>query len=94
MVDNAIFWLGDQRDPKTITLDANGTDFFVSDTGPGIARRDRQAIFERGFTRKPGGTGLGLFISREALKQEGFQLLLDKQQETVGATFIIRKEDS
>jgi signal transduction histidine kinase len=65
LVDNAIYWVGDQRGPKTITLDANERDLIVSDTGPGIARRDRQAIFERGFTRKPGGTGLGLFISRE-----------------------------
>jgi signal transduction histidine kinase len=94
LVDNAIYWVGDQRGPKTITLDANERDLIVSDTGPGIARRDRQAIFERGFTRKPGGTGLGLFISREGLKAEGYELLLDDQDETNGAKFMIREEDS
>ncbi|HAW53259.1 MAG TPA: ATP-binding protein [Flavobacteriales bacterium] len=90
LVDNAIFWLKDHSLPREIKLDANGVEFFVSDNGPGISNRDREAIFELGFTRKPGGRGMGLYISREVLKKENFQLrLLDKKGKKDGATFII-----
>jgi two-component system sensor histidine kinase PilS (NtrC family) len=37
----------------------------VADRGPGISAADADRIFEPFFTRRPGGTGLGLFLSRE-----------------------------
>lgn len=93
LVDNAIFWLKDQQTPRKIKLDAKGYDFIVSDNGPGVPSRDRDAIFELGFTRKPGGRGMGLYISREVLKNEGYQLQLSDNSDT-GAVFIIRPIDS
>ncbi|HUV13516.1 MAG TPA: ATP-binding protein, partial [Acidobacteriota bacterium] len=57
LVDNAIFWLQDQLPPREIHLEADAEAFIVRDTGPGISRRDREAVFELGFTRKPGGRG-------------------------------------
>lgn len=36
----------------------------VSDTGAGIAPEDLPHVFERGFTRRPEGEGMGLFIVR------------------------------
>ena len=59
----------------------------VTDNGPGVAPRDREAIFELGFTRKPGGRGLGLHISREVLEKIGYSLQLDPPGPTPGATF-------
>jgi signal transduction histidine kinase len=93
LVDNAIFWLKDQQTPRKIKLDAKGDNFIVSDNGPGVPNRDRDAIFELGFTRKPGGRGMGLYISREVLKNEGYQLQLADNSDT-GAVFIIRPIDS
>ena len=49
----------------------------VSDTGPGIAARDREALFERfkqvgdTLTGKPQGTGLGLPICKEIIEHHG-----------------------
>jgi signal transduction histidine kinase len=46
----------------------------VSDTGPGIRREDMPMLFqkfsqiERGLERKPGGSGLGLIISKEIVE--------------------------
>lgn len=78
LVDNASFWLADRPQPRTIRLDRIGDTLIVEDTGPGIPRRDRPYIFEPGFTRKPAGRGLGLFISREVLRRNGYRLAVDE----------------
>lgn len=74
LVDNATFWLANRPQPRMISLDLSGQTLIVEDTGPGIPKRDRSYIFEPGFTRKPGGRGLGLFISREVLRRNGYRL--------------------
>jgi signal transduction histidine kinase len=88
LVDNAIFWLKDRPLPRTINLTTHEDCFQVSDNGPGVPARDREAIFDIGFTRKPGGQGLGLFISREILAKVGCEITL-LTSEKGGATFRI-----
>jgi signal transduction histidine kinase len=91
LVDNAIFWLKDHPLPRIIKLDIiGGSTLVVSDNGPGIHVRDREVIFERGFTRKPGGRGMGLKISREVLDREGWELTLADSKPGEGATFLIK----
>lgn len=92
LVDNALHWLEEYRGPRSIVLDADGADFTVTDSGPGIPARDADRIFELGFTRKPGGTGYGLSISREALRAEGFTLTLDPPGASRGARFRIGRD--
>ena len=78
LMDNAIFWLSQQnpQHERRIQLDERDGALRVSDTGPSIDPRDREAIFEPGFSRKPGGRGIGLHIGREALRRVGFDLQL------------------
>ena len=80
LVDNAIFWLSQQNPQRerSIKLDERGGTLLVADTGPGVNTRDREAIFECGFSRKPGGRGMGLHIGRESLRRVGFDLELIK----------------
>ena len=87
LVDNAIFWLSQQNpeQPRRITLDEREGTMLIRDTGPGIGVRDREAIFDFGFSRKPGGRGLGLHIGRESLRRVGFDLRLFNGDD--GATF-------
>ena len=95
LVDNAAYWLsslGEGRE-RQITLDATGHDLMVKDSGPGIHPRDYEAVFEYGFTRKPGGTGMGLAIARDTLRSAGYDLLLPSPQPETGATFVVRKAD-
>lgn len=96
LVDNAMFWLKDRPQPRLIRLDAEGADLLISDTGPGVSKRDRDVIFDLGFTRKPGGRGLGLHISRDALAHVGYDLTLEPSVKGQGATFRIspREEPS
>ena len=89
LIDNAIWWLTDYRGERVITLDAAPGRMIVEDTGPGVAERDREAIFESGFSRKPGGSGYGLYISREVLQREGMTLELAPAKADIGAQFVI-----
>lgn len=89
LVDNAIFWMKDVPGPRVITFDFDGKALTVSDTGPGIAPRHREAIFEMGFTMKPGGRGLGLHVSRQVLKREGYDLSVVESGAGRGAVFRI-----
>ena len=94
IIDNAFFWLKDVNDGKEIVLDANSDGFLVSNNGPSINRRDARAIFDRGFTRKPGGRGLGLFISRSALRKEGMDIDLIPNSQNRGVNLIIKWQRS
>jgi signal transduction histidine kinase/DNA-binding transcriptional ArsR family regulator len=92
LVDNAIFWLKDRSagEPRDINLDYEQEAFIVSDSGPGIPERDRKSIFELGFSRKPGGRGMGLHISREVLSRVNYCLDLTASKIGEGARFIIK----
>ena len=76
LVDNAIYWLKNHRQPRTITLDNDAEGMMVANNGPKIPARDREAIFDLRFTRKPSGRGLGLYISRNTLAKAGYSLTL------------------
>ena len=53
--------------------------FCVSDDGPGIPAEDRARVFEPFFTRRPGGTGLGLaVVQRVAQLHDGSVSLQSK----------------
>lgn len=94
LIDNAIFWLSQQnpQHERRIQLDERDGAMLVSDTGPGVNVRDREAIFEFGFSRKPGGRGMGLHIGRQTLRRVGFDLcLIDGES---GATFGIVPQES
>jgi signal transduction histidine kinase len=96
LVDNSIYWLQRNRGGREICLETDGLDLLVRDNGPGVSTRDRENIFALNFSRKPGGRGMGLHISRQTLARVGLTLSLDKRQEGKGATFRIspQKEDS
>ena len=94
LVDNAVFWLAQQssENKRRILLDAREGVLFVMDSGPGVTERDGDAIFEFGFTRKPGGRGMGLHISRETLRRVGYDLVLADPKPLNGAGFAIRPQ--
>lgn len=89
LVDNAIFWLKNRKSERIIHLEVDGDDMLIRDTGPGIAERDKESIFELGFTRKPGGRGMGLHISRNVLQRIGYTLSLDPNNGDKGAALRI-----
>jgi nitrogen fixation/metabolism regulation signal transduction histidine kinase len=59
----------------------------VEDEGPGLARTDN--LWIPFFTTKPGGTGLGLVLSRDIIENHGGNISLDNRKDGRGcvATF-------
>ena len=90
LIDNSLFWLSDQPKPRRIVLDAVDGAMVISDSGPGIQQRDWESIFELGFTRKPNGRGLGLYISREVLRRVGYTIDIHPDGPLNGACFHIQ----
>ena len=80
----------DQPKPRIISLEVDGKDWLVNDNGPGIPERYHKSIFEVGFTTKPGGRGLGLYVARQVLNRHGFEISVDKNSKLGrGTTFRI-----
>lgn len=94
LIDNAVFWLGRVMTERVIKLDADGEVVYVSNTGEPIPARRWEAIFDQGVSFKPGGRGLGLYISREVLRGVGYSLSVDQPRPGMLVTFRIEPEET
>ena len=61
----------------------------IADDGPGVPAPDRDRIFQRFVTTRPGGNGLGLSTSRDIAKAHGGTLELTDTPGG-GATFVLQ----
>jgi signal transduction histidine kinase len=89
LIDNAVrmgastLWLSVDCDGKEVIVQ-------VGDDGPGVAKEDRERIFDPFFTHRPhgDGTGLGLFLSRQMVEEAGGTLRVEDRSGG-GALFIM-----
>lgn len=73
-----------------IATNAGGSRYIqVSDNGPGIPETIREEIFLPFYTTKQEGTGIGLCLSRQIMRQHGGDLKLSLNNKDKGATFIV-----
>jgi PAS domain S-box-containing protein len=93
LLDNAVKY--GEGSPVTVRVQpANGVvRLSVQDAGPGLSAAEQARIFDKFYRAGPqltrtGGTGLGLYISRELVRRMGGRL--DVRSETgAGATFVL-----
>jgi signal transduction histidine kinase len=94
LVDNAVKYGGDT--PVHVRVEpANGiVRVVVTDSGPGIPYAEQTRIFEKFYragpelTRASGGTGLGLYISRELVQRMGGRLHV-RSEPGAGSAFVV-----
>ena len=69
---NAIDASGDAGKVRLSLLPINShVEIVVEDTGPGLNADQQERIFEAFYTTKPGGTGLGLAVTKTLLEKMG-----------------------
>jgi len=80
LCDNAVKYASEAAGAISVELycselEASGRPYIdVIDSGPGIDPQMAEQIFEPFYTAQPGGTGLGLYISRELCERNGATL--------------------
>lgn len=83
LITNSVYWL--QRGLKAgatqreihLELDPVSRTLSIWDNGPGIASADKDRVFTAGFTLRPRGQGLGLFLAAEVAAYHKAHLVLD-----------------
>jgi signal transduction histidine kinase len=94
LLDNAVKYGGDGRVSVRVEPANGAVRILVADSGPGIPFAEQQRIFEKFYrsgpelTRASGGTGLGLYISRELVQRMGGRLDV-RSEPGAGATFVV-----
>jgi CheY-like chemotaxis protein len=93
LVTNAIQAISGARAAGTIRITSGvvreRVQVSISDDGPGIKEADMRRIFQPFFTTKTTGTGLGLNLSRNIIRENGGDLRASTNSDR-GATFTIQ----
>src|SRR5215469_7532466 len=75
----------------TITINAEKKDsqacIIIKDTGPGISPEIKPKLFSKFVTNSSGGTGIGLFISKNIVEAHGGSIRTEDNTDGKGATF-------
>jgi signal transduction histidine kinase len=69
---NAIDAAGDEGEVRVSMLPINSNvEILVEDSGSGLSLEQQERLFEAFYTTKPGGTGLGLAVTKTLLEKMG-----------------------
>ena len=97
LVMNAGYWATRKTKQGKIRFSIHPQGFVISDSGAGIHQRDRERVFDPGFSRRPTGRGLGLYIARSCLRSFDYDIELlpePSNNALLGANFLVRKPTS
>jgi two-component system, OmpR family, sensor histidine kinase VicK len=76
---------------RNITIKAekknNEANVSIKDSGSGINPEIKPKLFSKFVTKSPGGTGIGLFISKSIVEAHGGRIWAENNADTKGATF-------
>lgn len=98
MFDNSVYWMRQASGDRKVVIKARShqasgrvkpkVEVFFKDSGPGVPPHIAPAIFDLGYSEKPDGRGIGLFVAREGIERSRGTLEL-VEDDVDGATFRI-----
>jgi signal transduction histidine kinase len=97
LVMNAGYWATKSKSQGRVRFSMAANGFVISDSGNGVHDRDKDRLFEPGFSRRPAGRGLGLYIARSCFQTFGYQLELlpaPASGALSGANFLVSRPQS
>lgn len=71
----------------TVSRNGNNAEILVSDNGPGVSKKVRSRLFQKGVSTK--GGGLGLYLSKQIVEAIGGSIELMNPKPRMGAVFRI-----
>lgn len=93
IINNAIYWLRNSNN-KIIKLDyfSETDEIVITNSGQRIEDHRLNKIFDLFYSNRPNGRGIGLYLTKQSLKESGFDIYAtnDKTYNTLkGACFVI-----
>jgi len=94
LVDNAIKYMGDQKQPK-ITVEAveisDSIKFKVTDNGSGMDEKSLKKLFSpfKRFHSEVKGTGLGLYMTKQIVESHGGKIRAESSGKGLGTSFSV-----
>ena len=97
LLDNAIKFSPRRTQVKVELRMSHGeVEIAVSDEGPGVAKQERELIFERFYRsgnelrRETQGTGIGLSLVKSIVEKHGGSVAVSSRAEGVGSVFLVK----
>jgi signal transduction histidine kinase len=84
-------WTGDRLVRVRAEVNTDRVYLHVEDSGPGVPHEDASRIFLP-FVSTTGGTGMGLFLIRQILVEQGGGVRVQPRNDMGGATFTVHLE--
>jgi signal transduction histidine kinase/predicted RNA-binding protein with RPS1 domain len=82
-------WVQISMEFKHNTSGAPICKILIEDNGPGIHTSHWEKIFDAGFTTRPDGSGIGLYISRNLMEDIGGRIYVSKSHIMSGTLFVL-----
>lgn len=82
-------WVQVNMELKHNTTGASTCRILIEDNGPGIHTSHWEKIFDVGFTTRPDGSGIGLYISRNLMEDIGGKIYVAQSHILSGTLFVL-----
>ncbi|MNQ91052.1 sensory histidine kinase AtoS [compost metagenome] len=90
VIDNACHWVSKvDEGQRWIKIEKHKDGILIRNGGIGIDHRYAEQIFEFGFSEKQNGRGMGLAISRKALRRDELDLVLTNPGRENNPAFLV-----
>lgn len=62
----------------------------ITDEGPGISNSERTRVFDLFYSKRPGGTGIGLALAKTAIENCGGSIVVETPADGKGAALVVK----